>query len=107
MKIQTKEFCERCPHFDGKLGWKDSDDVYWKEHTDIRCTCAECSLKSFCETKGPRKSVVECCVVLFSENHLDRRGLEYILRWLESQEKVNYSLLKEELGRISSLRKVV
>jgi len=57
-EIMTKEYCELCPWFDKKLGWRDPSDPYWHGRHD-GCACESCPDRSFCEEHGP-KSLREC-----------------------------------------------
>jgi len=58
MRIMTREYCEQCPWFDHKLGWREPDDPYWKEHPH-KCACKECPDREHCEQYGP-KTILEC-----------------------------------------------
>jgi hypothetical protein len=56
--VGTREFCQKCPFFDYKLGWRNPDDSYWKEHLS-ECACQKCVFRKECEDKGP-KSLIDC-----------------------------------------------
>jgi hypothetical protein len=54
MKVETREYCEKCPFFDHNLGWKEASDPYWETHIAGGCACRNCPDRLDCEANGPK-----------------------------------------------------